>query len=203
MVRSGPAWFPTNRENRRRRAVGPFMQTVRFAQVVSQAGRPQPYLTWLAPDRDRALKKLTRETRVLSIHQELRGTRKDFGSVGLHWDGSSQILIFPKSLARFAGKRVVGIDYDLIAPASHAAGPPVRHPRRSPDSKPRPPVRTQKPPDVQPGPARKQAAPARRPAPPPNRDKLLGGIRLALRDLQAGKAASAGRRLQKLIGRQP
>jgi hypothetical protein len=38
----------------------------------------------------------------------------DFGIVGLTESKEARYLIFPKSLARFAGKRIIGIDWTLV-----------------------------------------------------------------------------------------
>ena len=99
------------------------MKTVRFQQIVAASGRPEIYLTWSAPEDDASLMKALKQCRVMTLHQTVRGTAKDYGTVGLQMGAHAQILIFPRSLKRFSDRRVVGIDYDAIgqpggAPAS-------------------------------------------------------------------------------------
>jgi hypothetical protein len=38
----------------------------------------------------------------------------DFGIVGLKESKEARYLIFPKSLTRFAGKRIIGIDWAFV-----------------------------------------------------------------------------------------
>ena len=38
----------------------------------------------------------------------------DFGIVGLKETKDARYLIFPKSLKRFADKRIIGIDWDIV-----------------------------------------------------------------------------------------
>jgi hypothetical protein len=52
--------------------------------------------------------------RVMTVHQQVTGAKADFGTVGFQKGASGQILIFPKSLKRFADKRVTGFKYDLL-----------------------------------------------------------------------------------------
>jgi hypothetical protein len=91
------------------------MKTARFTTIVQSAGSPTVHPLWLDPGQDKALQKALKEQRVLTVHQDVRGTRKDFGTVGLVQEPEAQFLVFPKSLRRFAGQRVVGIDYELLA----------------------------------------------------------------------------------------
>lgn len=58
------------------------MKTVRFRQVVAACGRPAVHLSWVKPEQDRELMRAFKDHRVMSIHQTLRGSAKDFGSVG-------------------------------------------------------------------------------------------------------------------------
>jgi len=95
-------------------AVKPAMNTARFTTVVAQAGRPTPHLTWLPLADDATLKAAVAAHRLLTIHQTMRGGKKDFGTVGFSPGRRTQLLIFPKTLRRFAAARVVGIDYALM-----------------------------------------------------------------------------------------
>ena len=90
------------------------MGTVRFSKVVETVGKPSVHLLWMEPARDRVLQKAMNANRVMRVHQALADTKTDFGVVGFQKGISGQILIFPRSLKRFAGKRVVGVKYDLL-----------------------------------------------------------------------------------------
>jgi len=75
--------------------------------------------------------------RVLTVRQENTGTRKDHGEVGFSADAqtSNLYLVFPKSIQDFAGKRVVGIKYDLLVEAE-PRGPVARGRRERPAAAP-------------------------------------------------------------------
>ncbi len=101
------------------------MKTARFASIVEAAGAPSPHPLWLAPENDPALQRAIRDNRVMTVHQNARGTRKDYATVGFDPQPEAQYLFFPKSLRRFRERRIVGIDYALLAqettpPASSA-----------------------------------------------------------------------------------
>jgi hypothetical protein len=98
--------------------------TVRFSAVVQASGKPDVYLPLADPKRDRNFMRAVREQRVLSLKQEPTGTKKDFGTVGFVPDKYVSYLIFPKSLAPFVDKRIVGIKYDTLENASLAAPRP-------------------------------------------------------------------------------
>lgn len=190
------------------------MQTARFSTVVERAGRPEPYLSWAAPDKDAELKRLLKANRVMTVHQQLRGPHKDYGTVGLHREGGSdQILVFPKSLARFAERRIVGIDYAFVAGENYGAGPRAPAPRvekaaprtsaggsglRSDRAGHRLALLSTPPTKRPESPATARAA---RPedSPYPSREELVRGIKRALGELKAGKAVAAYERLQRLV----
>ena len=94
------------------------MKTARFATVVAKCGKPQPHLAWVALEQDRELKSAVAANRVMTVHQIARGGKKDFGTVGFSPGPPTQLLIFPKSLKRFADERIVAINYDLRANAA-------------------------------------------------------------------------------------
>ena len=177
------------------------MKTARFRQVVAACGRPSVHLLWVKPEQDRELMRAFEAHRVMSIHQAVRGTAKDFGSVGLLKDRQTQLLVFPRSLRRFEGRRIVGIDYTLLAPdpAPARAAPPA--PPKSPRS------RTIRQPRAEKRPAPPRSPPAPKPAPPkpppPPKPELppaaTKAIRQALRDLGAGREERARERLRKLL----
>src|SRR3954471_3738578 len=91
------------------------MKTAKFSEVVKKCGEPAIYLAWVDPARDKTFKRALSEHRVMTLHQELHGGKKDFGSVGFLKDRHAQLLVFPKSLRRFFERKVIAIDYALIA----------------------------------------------------------------------------------------
>jgi hypothetical protein len=90
------------------------MGTVRFSRIVEAAGRPVVHVLWIDPDKDPVLKKAIDAERVMTVHQGVTNAKADYGSVGFQKGVAGQILIFPKSLKRFAGTRVTGVKYDLL-----------------------------------------------------------------------------------------
>ena len=106
------------------------MSSVRFADVVKTSGRPRAYLLWADPRRDRAFQEDLKGQRIMTIHQTLRGGKKDFGTVGYEPGRATQLLAFPRSLRPFAGKRIIAIRYDLLLDVDEEKGgssaPPVR-----------------------------------------------------------------------------
>ena len=91
-------------------------KTVRFTNVVERSGRPRAHTLWLAPDKDPELKRALASDRVMTVEQSATGGKADVGHVGFDVEHSqgAQILIFPKSLKRFEGARVVGVKFDLV-----------------------------------------------------------------------------------------
>jgi len=83
-----------------------------FAQVVEDCGKPQVYTLWQKPSTDRHLQSQLKNNRVMTILKSESGT--DFGIVSLKESKEARYLIFPKSLKRFADKRIVGIDWALV-----------------------------------------------------------------------------------------
>jgi hypothetical protein len=90
------------------------MQTVRFARIVETAGRPETALVFRKPEENKALMKAVREHRVMTMMPQIVGTKAAQGEIGLVKEKNNIYLVFPKSLKRFEGKRVVGIKFDLI-----------------------------------------------------------------------------------------
>ena len=88
------------------------VKTVRFAQVVDDCGKPQVYTLWRKPSIDRHLQSQLENNRVMTILKSPSGT--DFGIVGLKESKEARYLIFLKSLKRFAGTRIVGINWALL-----------------------------------------------------------------------------------------
>ena len=88
------------------------IKMLRFSQVVENCGKPHVYTLWQKPSADRHLQAQIKKNRVMTILKSESGT--DFGIVGLKESKETRYLIFPKSLARFAGKRIIGIDWALV-----------------------------------------------------------------------------------------
>ena len=60
------------------------------------------------------LQSAIKQNRVMTIEQGRSGGKADRGCLGFSPGQSRQFLIFPRSLARFAGSSVVAINYDLL-----------------------------------------------------------------------------------------
>ena len=106
------------------------MKTARFSQLVDAAGKPEPYVLWVEPKQDKQFQSALKANRVLTVHQEHVGAKKDYGEVGYDGDRGAQILIFPKSIRRFAGRQVIGIKYDLVEEPE--AAPPRKEKEKTP-----------------------------------------------------------------------
>jgi hypothetical protein len=114
--------------------------TVRFSEVVKNAGTPEVYLPLSDPKHDRGFMRAVKEQRVLSLKQEPTGTKKDFGTVGFVPEKYVSHLVFPRSLKAFEGQRVVGIKYDALQEAALSTPSAVtRTAGRGRSTKPKPP----------------------------------------------------------------
>ncbi|HVY70043.1 MAG TPA: hypothetical protein VHH73_08945 [Verrucomicrobiae bacterium] len=60
------------------------------------------------------MQKAIRADRVMTLRQTVVGHRPDSGAIGFEAGVKGQILLFPKSLRPFEGRRVIGIKYDLL-----------------------------------------------------------------------------------------
>ena len=89
-------------------------KTVRFSEVVEQAGKAEPYTLWQKPAADRHLQSALKNHRVMTIQQSESGS--EFGMVGFKQTKNASYLIFPKSLKRYENNRVVGLKWDLVKP---------------------------------------------------------------------------------------
>ena len=87
-------------------------KTIRFSQIVEEYGQPNVYTLWEKPAADRRFQAQLKNNRVMTILKSESGT--DFGIVSLKESKEARYLIFPKSLKRFADKRIVGIDWALV-----------------------------------------------------------------------------------------
>jgi hypothetical protein len=88
-------------------------KTVRFSHVIDKCGKPQVYTLWQKPFTDRHLQAQLKNNRVMTILTTESGT--DFGIAGFKEKKGATYLVFPKSLKRFADKRVIGIDWARVA----------------------------------------------------------------------------------------
>jgi hypothetical protein len=87
-------------------------KTDRFSQVVEQCGDPHVYTLWQKPSADRYFRAQMKKNCVMTVLKSEAGT--DFGIVGLKESKEARYLIFPKSLKRFAEKRIIGVDWALV-----------------------------------------------------------------------------------------
>jgi hypothetical protein len=85
---------------------------VRFDQIIEKCGAPEVYTLWQEPKSDRHFQMLLKNNRVMTIQQTNAGT--DFGVVGFVKRKGARYLVFPKSLKRFEGNRMVGIKWEKI-----------------------------------------------------------------------------------------
>jgi hypothetical protein len=88
------------------------VKTSRFRAVIEKCGTPEVYTLWQKPKADRHFQSLLKNNRVMTIRPSETGT--DFGIVGLCVTKAARYLAFPKSLRRFEGERIVGIDWTLV-----------------------------------------------------------------------------------------
>jgi hypothetical protein len=88
------------------------VKTARFTRVVEKSGEPEVYTLWQKPGADRHFQSQIKNNRVMTIQKSESGT--DFGFVGFKERKGATYLVFPKSLKRFADKRIVGIDWTVV-----------------------------------------------------------------------------------------
>jgi hypothetical protein len=88
------------------------VKTVRFVQVIEKCGEPEVYTLWQRPGADRHLQSQIKNNRVMTIQKSGSGT--EFGIVGFKERKGATYLVFPRSLKRFAEKRIVGINWALV-----------------------------------------------------------------------------------------
>jgi hypothetical protein len=88
------------------------VETARFTIVVEKCGQPSVHTLWQKPKTDRHFQSLLKNNRVMTVRPSGSGT--DFGEVGFQQKPDARFLTFPKSLKRFEGKRIVGIDWQLV-----------------------------------------------------------------------------------------
>jgi hypothetical protein len=89
------------------------VKTARFAAVVEKCGKPDVYTLWQKPETDRKFQTLLKNSRIMTIQPSERGT--EFGVADYCVRPGARYLAFPKSLKRFADKRIVGINWSLVS----------------------------------------------------------------------------------------
>ena len=87
-------------------------KTIRFSQIVGECGQPNVYTLWEKPTADRRFQAQLKNSRVMTVQKSESGT--DFGIIGFKETKGARYLVFPKSLKRFADKRVIGIDWARV-----------------------------------------------------------------------------------------
>ncbi len=206
------------------------VKTVRFTKIVDEVGTPEPYTLWLPPEKDPHLQAAIKAHRVMTLHQENTGHASDFGEVGFVKEVQGSFLLFPKSLKRYEGQRVVGVKYGLLketpaeppapkprksrereADAKEAADKPEPQPEKPAREKPAPsppaptkfePLRVFEPEGAQAQPKSSQSAP---PTTTPDESQQLKSltreVRRAMKKLEGGNAVAAYQILQKSISR--
>ena len=109
---------------------------MRFSEVVKAAGKPEPYTLWENPEDSSAFRNALRDHRVMTVHRDA-GSQTDHGEVGYLKEKGSQLLVFPRSLKQFEGRRVVGINYELLEGVSGKKEPQSNSPISVPAEAPR------------------------------------------------------------------
>jgi hypothetical protein len=163
------------------------MKFVRFEKLVEMAGRPQLHLVLADPKKDRVLQGAVKAGRVVTVHQPAVGTKADYGAVGFDPGPARQFLIFPRSLARFKARRIVGIKYERLEEKISRRKAVRRKvaPKRKRASK-----AVKRPPSPQ------TAEKAAKPAPEPD---LAENLQKALQNLRGGKRAEVLALLREVL----
>lgn len=175
------------------------VKTARFRDIVAKAGQPEIVTLWQEPKKNPAFQRAQREQRVMSVHQTVTSTKKDFGEVGYVAGANITYLVFPKSLKAFAGRRIVGIDYSLLVPAEKATS---KNPRTS-GAKPKAEPRKKRPRTPQFEIVREEKSSQPESEPDPQLDPfMVAAIREALKGLAAGGIPIGSALVQKgkLVG---
>jgi hypothetical protein len=180
--------------------------TVRFAELVKRGGAPEVHLSWVAPAKDPELQRALKQHRLVTLHQHARGPR-DFGVVGFEPGRDAQFLVFPKSLRAFAGRKVIGIKYELLQEAAAASGqaPTSTSHEKQKSEKPKSRIARATRPARGKSKPREERPREREPEPEPeadfitDTDPLKREVRKALIALSAGRTGEAKRRLQGIL----
>jgi hypothetical protein len=189
------------------------METVRFSKIVEAAGRPVVHVLWIDPDKDPILKKAINAKRVMTVHQGLTKAKADYGTVGFQKGIAGQILIFPKSLKRFADSRVTGVKYDLLDSATIPKGqqaPKIVPTKRAAKGKPQE-TEIEATPERSAAEENTAATVVKFPHPAeddPNGptvavdgEEIIKQVRLAMKTLEEGKQVAAFNLLKRIVDR--
>jgi hypothetical protein len=148
----------------------------------------------------------------MTVHQENVGTKTDYGEIGFVEGVQGSFLIFPKSLKRYEGKRVVGVKYDLLKEPPLMEAAPKKKPAKpkaapKPEPEPEPvkpppqpapkfePLRVFKPEEPKPVKAKPAAEPDQR----EHFNALTREVRKALKKLEQGNSVAAYQILEKAL----
>ena len=112
------------------------VKIARFREIVVKCGAPEVVTLWTDPKDDKGFQRALRDERIMSVHQPAVGSKKDFGEIGFVRGPNVSYLHFPKSLRRYEGRRIVGVDYALLEQpkVSKSAGPNTRRVTKKPAS---------------------------------------------------------------------
>jgi hypothetical protein len=181
------------------------MKTVRFTSVVEESGRPEVYLLLVDPKKDPEFQQALKADRLMTLHHAPAGGKTDFGEVGYDPGVHGQVLVFPRSLKKFSGARVIGIDYDLLK-EDHAAGKKAPKAKPAGKEKPTPAPRPKQARDDSPAPAPAKVIPFSKPEPEEPDDEesddvadIKAVVRRALKALEAGKQVAAFNLLKRIV----
>jgi hypothetical protein len=185
------------------------MGMVRFSKIVEAVGRPVVHVLWIDPEKDPILKEAIKGQRVMTVHQGFTHGKADYGTVGFEKGVSGQILIFPKSLKRFADRRVTGVKYDLLewpTVSKSQQAPKVIPTKRSARGKPQD---TKVHPTAEPSVVEENAAASVVKFPNPeddgadvpteNIEEIKKRVRLAIKALEEGKQVAAFDLLKRIV----
>lgn len=187
------------------------MKTVRFTKIVEKLGTPEPYTLWLPPEKDRDFQAAIKAHRVMTVHQENTGNATDFGEIGFAKDVQGSFLLFPKSLKRYEGRRVVGVKYDLLkeTPAELPTPEPKKPAKRKTHAEPEPKSAAREKPALSPATSAKfeplRVFEAEKPKAqpksikPPALNELTREVRKAMKKLEQGNPVAAYQILEKSI----
>jgi hypothetical protein len=89
-------------------------KTLRFQDLVENAGRPLAVTLWTDPGSDPLFSRAIKENRVLTLIQPRTTKQKDYGIIGFHKDSHASYLMFPRILPEGGDLRVIGIKYELV-----------------------------------------------------------------------------------------
>lgn len=141
--------------------------SIRFDNLIAQAGQPKPVTLWSAPERDADFMSAVKASRIVTICQPNTGNVRDYGFVGFFKDRNVSYLLFPKRIPAPPDTKVIGIKYEKLAP-SRPRGPRVKSSPKRPLGIPLRENRAASPPPS--GSGRPHPAP---PTKPPRKEKPL------------------------------